>query len=216
MSIKDTARTIVCYGDSNTWGAIPKSDDRLPRSVCWPSVLQKLLGDDYEVINEGLSGRTLVAHDPANPHRTGITHLASILRTHEPIGMFIIMLGTNDINSRHNLEAKDISDHLAKTIKFIQVEQERSKTKFEILVICPPTPVQPDNGKIDEGMKKWPEIYQQLPRLFKEVAEKNDCIFMNAGDYITSSKVDGYHLDAESHIKLAEAIGRIVKDRLKN
>ena len=49
---KDSSKTILCYGDSNTWGVIPKSIFRHPRSVRWPAVLQNLLGDDYEVISE--------------------------------------------------------------------------------------------------------------------------------------------------------------------
>lgn len=57
--IKTSAKTILCYGDSNTWGNVPSSFLRYPRDVRWPAVLQNLLGEDYEVISEGLCGRTL-------------------------------------------------------------------------------------------------------------------------------------------------------------
>jgi lysophospholipase L1-like esterase len=38
MNTNDSAKTIVCYGDSNTWGSVPRSDateikTRYPRSV---------------------------------------------------------------------------------------------------------------------------------------------------------------------------------------
>src|SRR5688572_27059842 len=119
MNIKDSAKTIVCYGDSNTWGRIP-GGARYPRSVRWTGVLQNLLGEEYEVINEGLSARTLVAVDPQNPERTGITHLKSILLTHKPVDAIIVMLGINDIKSRFNLTANDIASHLEQTINLIK------------------------------------------------------------------------------------------------
>jgi len=207
MSIKDTAKTILCFGDSNTWGARPDSDERYPRSVRWPSVLQKLLSDDYEVINEGLVGRTLVANDPAKPYRTGVTHLTALLKTHEPVDLIIIMLGTNDVKVMYNLSDDDIAEHLEQTIKLIREEKE----SLPIIVVCPPAPVTPKEGEIDSRMARAPEIFKILPKLFKEVSEKSGCIFLNAGDYISSSYVDGYHLDAEAHVKLASAIRDIIK-----
>ncbi len=79
MDIKDSAKTIVCYGDSNTWGAIPRSNDRYPRSSRWTDILQKLLGGDYEVINEGLCGRTFAVSNDLKPHKSGINYLQIIL-----------------------------------------------------------------------------------------------------------------------------------------
>ncbi|MDP3962781.1 MAG: GDSL-type esterase/lipase family protein, partial [bacterium] len=107
--LKDSAKTILCYGDSNTWGAIPSAGQRYPRSVRWTGVLQNLLGDDYEVLSEGLCGRTFVASDPAKSHRIGITHLQALLETHDPIDFLIIMLGTNDVKSTYNLSPEDIA-----------------------------------------------------------------------------------------------------------
>lgn len=49
--------TILCYGDSNTWGPDLANGGRLPRSERWPGILEKELGDGYAVIEEGLSGR---------------------------------------------------------------------------------------------------------------------------------------------------------------
>jgi len=75
MQIKDSAKTIVCFGDSNTWGMMPRANKRYPRSMRWTNILQKLLGEEYEVVNEGLCGRTFVATDITRPQVTGITHL---------------------------------------------------------------------------------------------------------------------------------------------
>lgn len=198
--IKDSAKTILCYGDSNTWGADPKTGDRHPRSIRWPYILQSLLGDDYEVISEGLPGRTLVAEDPGKPHRTGITHLKAMIESVHPVDLIIVMLGTNDIKTIYNLSAEDIASHLDQTLKLIESKSEKT------LVICPAQTVVPESGEVDPRMVRAPEILSKIPELFKEVAEKNSCSYLNAGDFITSSKVDGYHLDPEAHQKLAEVI----------
>jgi len=47
-------KTIVCFGDSNTWGYVPGSDgERFGRDVRWPARLATALGGVAEVIPEG-------------------------------------------------------------------------------------------------------------------------------------------------------------------
>ena len=44
-------KSILCYGDSNTWGFISGSDHmRYGDTERWPKVLANLLGDKYEII----------------------------------------------------------------------------------------------------------------------------------------------------------------------
>ena len=65
-------RQILCYGDSNTWGADPADDTRrFAWPARWPGVLQRELGDDWHVVEEGLGGRTTVYDDPSMLHRSG-------------------------------------------------------------------------------------------------------------------------------------------------
>jgi hypothetical protein len=54
---------IVAFGDSNTWGYDPATGGRFPRAQRWTNVLQRELGADFEVIAEGLNGRTTVHDD---------------------------------------------------------------------------------------------------------------------------------------------------------
>jgi lysophospholipase L1-like esterase len=202
----DKAKTILCFGDSNTWGNVPRSDERYPRGVRWPSKLQELLGDEYEVISEGLCGRTLVVVDPKKPHRSGISYLQACLESHDPIDLMIIMLGSNDVKTTFNLEAKDIAVHLEQVIRLVRDKNMELTKQPKILVICPPSVIIPHTKDLDGRMVRGPEIFKILPTLYKDVAKRTDCFFMNAGDYISSSLVDGYHLDADAHIKLAEII----------
>lgn len=58
-------RTILCFGDSNTWGNIPGSFNprtglckRYERAKRWTGVLQRELGENNHVIEEAINGRT--------------------------------------------------------------------------------------------------------------------------------------------------------------
>jgi len=206
MITSESVKTILCYGDSNTWGYVPTTDTRYPRDVRWPGALQNLLGQGFDVISEGLCGRTLVAEDPKKPHRTGITHLKAILESADPVDLIIVMLGTNDIKSTYNLSAQQIAAHLEQTIELIRDPKNEVEKVPEILIICPSPVLIPANGNLDPRMQRGVEISRELPALYKNVAEKYACQFMNAGDFVSFGLIDGYHFDAESHLKLATAI----------
>jgi lysophospholipase L1-like esterase len=200
MNTNDSAKTIVCYGDSNTWGRVPKAG-RYPRSLRWTGALQNLLGDGYEVVSEGVGGRTFVVPDLENPWRTGITHLKSILRNNIPIDLMIIMLGTNDIKTRFNLEAEDIAQHLQQTIDLIRTEDVK-----HILIVCPADIVTPDTGIPDPRFIGSSDKIKKMSSLFNEIAKKNGCGFVDAGKYIAPSTIDGLHYGPDAHAKLAEIL----------
>ena len=99
-------RTILCYGDSNTWGYVPQSPaeknltiQRYPRHIRWPGILQNLLGEKFHVVEEGLNSRTTNLDYPIPPDRNGKTYLPSCLYTHAPIDLVILALGGNDLKN---------------------------------------------------------------------------------------------------------------------
>ena len=201
---KDSSKTILCYGDSNTWGNIPNSDFRYPRSVRWPSVLQTLLGDDYEVISEGLCGRTLKS-EIANPEKNGINYILPCILSHEPLDFVVIMLASNDVKDKYGLSANDIAKNLKETISIIKSADIDNVENLKILIICPPEVIVSEKG-LDERYKEGIEKFKKLPELYKKVALETNSSFLNASDYISSSKIDGLHFDAEAHLKLADVV----------
>ena len=62
---------ILCIGDSNTHGLCTDPSEnadhgsRYNEEERWTCLLQKALGEEYLVIEEGQSGRTCVYEDPA-------------------------------------------------------------------------------------------------------------------------------------------------------
>lgn len=207
MNTNPNAKVILCFGDSNTWGNIPRTDQRYPADIRWPGVLQNLLGDNFEVVEEGLCGRTFVAEHVGKPWKTGITHLKAILNSHEPLHEIIVMLGTNDVKDRYKLSAFDIAQHLQQTIDLVHTEAKDTR----IIVICPPAIVVPYDGVLEDKIKRGVEIFKELPALFKEVARVNNCLYIDAGDYISLENSDGFHLDQEAHAKLGERIAQLIK-----
>lgn len=212
MNTNPNAKVIVCYGDSNTWGDVPNEERRYASNVRWPGVLQDILGNDYEVVNEGLCGRTFKVIEPGKEHRSGIDHLRSILQTNEPTDLVTIMLGTNDLKNTFGLSAEEIAHHLRETIEFIQNEKTGpNESAPQILIICPTPVATPINGDLDERMIGAHETSLKLPPLYKKVAEEFGCLYLNAGDFISLENTDGYHLAEKDHKALGEKVAEIVK-----
>ena len=121
--------TILCYGDSNTYGYNPVNGLRYPKDVRWTGVLQKLLGEQYAVIEEGCNGRTTVFEDIAEPWKAGLGYLKPCLNTHKPIDFVIMMLGSNDLKRMFHASAKEIADgaeHLPGHLMRMQLNVQRS------------------------------------------------------------------------------------------
>ena len=116
-------KTIVFYGDSNTFGTNPAftgeidSPFRWDKKIRWTGKLQKLLGDGYDVIEEGLGGRTTAWEDQATEGRNGLNSIFSVLQTHEPIDLVVIMLGTNDLKEVYGASPMEIGRGLESLLR---------------------------------------------------------------------------------------------------
>ena len=100
-------KTILCFGDSNTFGYVPGTGGRYAREVRWPCRMAQILGEGYEVVAEGLSGRTTVFSDYIEPYRAGIEQIVPIVQSHAPDAL-VVMLGTNDTKTRYHVCAQEI------------------------------------------------------------------------------------------------------------
>ena len=204
-------KTILCYGDSNTWGADPRTNARYARDVRWTGVLRNALGDGYLIIEAGQNGRTTVWDDPIERHKNGAKHLPVCLETHYPLDLVIIMLGTNDLKKRFSLLPGDIARGAGVLVDIVQ------KSAFgpdggppQVLLIAPPplAKLSPATYMFEGGVKKS----RKMGDWFRQVAEEYGCHFLDAGQVVVSSKVDGVHLDPEEHEKLGKALADLVRD----
>jgi len=206
-------KTILCYGDSNTWGYIPGSrEKRHPRNVRWTGVLQQLLGDDYYVIEEGLNGRTTCFDDPTWPGRNGYKTLYNTLESNYPIDLIVIMLGSND--AKHWLPGVpqacgEAMEQYAKMIRKGGYGPDGKEP--EILLVAPlnilPCFTSPNFDKVGSI-----EFVKQLPYHYKRYAEALDLHFWDASPVTLPDEADGLHMNAEGHKAFAGAIQKVILD----
>jgi lysophospholipase L1-like esterase len=215
---------IVAYGDSITYGWIPNANPPSTRygpEDRWPGALQKELGNNYQVIEEGLDGRTTDALDPGSPisgaQLDGSAYLPACLASHLPVDLVIIMLGTNDLKPVFNRTPLRIALGAAHLIELVNTLNGGVGTSYKnpkVLLICPP----PLNPEIEKGpvfgqmFKGGVEKSQQLPELYEAVAKMGGADFLNAGSVVSTDGVDGLHLTAESERKLGAAVAAKVKE----
>lgn len=211
-------KTILCYGDSNTWGYIPGSAARYARHQRWTGVLQHELGGDFVVIEEGLNSRTTVLDDPTKPFKNGKEYLIPCLDSHAPLDLVILMLGTNDLKHRFGMSAFDIGANVATLLGLVkQSTCSCSGGAPQVLLMAPP-PV----GKLTVvGSTNFPEIFRgaeekskMLGRIYKKFALEAGVAFLDTSEVIGSSDVDGVHFEADNHRKLGEALAKRVKQLL--
>ena len=136
---------ILCFGDSNTHGYCADPNDsadgelgRFNEEERWTCLLQQYLGYEYLVIEEGLSGRTTVFDVPLHEGLSGIDYLSPCLRSHSPIDLLIIMLGTNDSKERFSANAYAIGKGMERLILSAKNTDCWAKSEPNILVVCPP------------------------------------------------------------------------------
>jgi lysophospholipase L1-like esterase len=206
-----TEKTVLCYGDSITWGYNPANQDRIPSNERWPGVLGKGLGHNYRVIEEGLNGRTTVWDDPLNHgFKNGLKYLIPCLDTHKPVDLCILLLGTNDMKKRFSLSAIEIARGIMVLVNVIQKSETGPKMMPpKILLMTPPYV-----SKLSSFSEEFENAYQisrKLPELYSQIASDYGCEFLDTSQIIVASDLDGVHPDLNNHIKL----GKVVLDKVK-
>jgi lysophospholipase L1-like esterase len=209
-------KTVLCFGDSNTFGTAtaPRPDGRYGPDERWPGVLRAALGAGWSVVEAGLPGRTTVHADPIEgPWMDGSAYLLPCLRSHRPLDIVVIMLGTNDLKARFTVPAGDIAGGIGVLLQIVKrAEAARDGGIPSMLVICPPTILENFGERSDfaDMFAGGREKSLRLPPLYRAVATEHGAAFLNAGELIACSAFDGIHLDADAHAKLGAAVAEIV------
>jgi lysophospholipase L1-like esterase len=203
-------KTIVCFGDSNTWGYDPATKDRFPRDVRWTGVLRRELGEGYLVIEEGLNGRTTVWDDPIEGHKNGKEYLIPCLETHRPIDLVVLMLGVNDLKKRFSVSAFDIAHSVGVLLDVIAKSVAGPAGAAPKVLPMVPAPV----GRLTEFAEMFEGAEEKSRRLsehYRRVAEEYGCPLLDTGEVIVSSGLDGIHFEASEHRKLGVAVAERVR-----
>lgn len=199
--------TVVCYGDSNTHGADPATMSRFPRDVRWPGVVAGLLAGRAHVVEEGLNGRTTTWEDPFEAGRNGRAYLLPCLRSHAPVAVVVIMLGTNDLKAIHRLDAAMVAQGAGSVVDAARESLAGPGGRPPAVLLVAPPPL----GRTTIAAELWGfgaarETSRRLAPLYREVATQSGAAFLDAGALVAVDPADGVHLGAAAHRVLGEAI----------
>lgn len=208
-------RTILCFGDSNTYGAVPTlgrgGGHRFAPDRRWPGVMRRQLGSGWEVIEEGHPSRTTVRDDPIEGgHKNGLKALPILLESHMPIDLVILMLGTNDLKHRFASTASDIADSIEILARAIQRSEAGPAGAEPALIIVSPAPMQ-EVDRFAEMFLGGAVKSRQLSGFIRDVARRTGATFVDAGTLVESSSIDGIHLDSDAHRILGLELARVVQ-----
>lgn len=203
-------KTVLCYGDSITWGTNPADGARLPFEERWTGVLQAGLAPGVRVVDEGLPGRTTNWDSPFLADRNGGKTLPLALETHAPIDVFVLLLGTNDLWTRFNFQASDIAASSMSLIWTVQRSMAGPGGAAPGILLIAPPPL----GVLSPFMKLFydgrQKVSRQLGAEYKKVSAIAGCGFLDAGKIVKPSRADGVHPDASAHKKLGLAVKNAV------
>ena len=201
---------IVCFGDSLTWGFNPERFARFDENKRWTGVLQKLLGENFKVIEEGQNGRTIATDDPSGGEKNGIKYIIPCIESQKPLDFLIIMLGTNDMQRQFSYSAANIAGEMELFLEKVQAYNRfQLEDKMKVLLISPPKIKKPLSGAWTDALFDFNsaiKIRDALPLLYNGIAKKFGCDFLDAGEIVEASTVDGIHLDSENQIKLGKEV----------
>jgi lysophospholipase L1-like esterase len=206
-------KSVLCYGDSLTWGVDADNRTRHAYENRWPSVLQKALGHGVRVIAEGLNGRTTIYDDfSADSDRNGARILPTILHSHAPIDLVILFLGANDLKPVFANNAVIVGRGIKRLVEIVRHQTWPVETEGpEILIVSPPPLCETDDpvlgpmfaGRIDES--------HMLASVYADLADELGCGFFDAGSVARTTPVDGIHMDADNTRAVGKGLEPIIR-----
>lgn len=210
------SKTIICYGDSNTHGYNSSNMGRFTEEERFPCLLSDMLGSDYLVREEGLSGRTTSFDDPLFEGLNGFSLIYPCLLTHEPVDLLIVMLGTNDVKERFSATPENIAKGMERLVTKALSTKEAWRNEPNVLIVAPP-PIQDgyqNTSVFGEMGRCCVEKSEALAPLYKDVAERLGCHFLDAGSIpgISMYPYDHMHLSLESHRLLARELAAVIPE----
>ena len=212
-------KTILCYGDSLTYGANPVAGGaRHDWADRWPHALGAGLGDGVRIVAEGLGGRTTVHDDwGANADRNGARLLPTMLSSHSPLDMVIIMLGTNDLKPFLGRTAAEAGRGMVRLVEIVRGHYAGTRAaEPKIVLVAPPPMVETANDDMmgHFGGSAVIEESKRFAAAYRRRASEQGVAFFDAGTAAKADPADGVHLDAANTRAIGEGLVPLVRELL--
>lgn len=217
-------KTVVCFGDSNTWGAgvftgtVPRHDYQHRWTTILQNTLSEIHGENtYRVIDNGVGGRTVATDSPTHGDAlNGFKNLPAMIWAHYPIDTLVIMLGTNDVTDQYALSPQQITAHMMQLVTCAIHWHTVQNPTFDtvgsmphIILICPAF-IQDTSMPCIETQESMKEKSRALRPLYKSLAHSMGLTFLDANAVVTACNGDGVHWDIDSHKKFGEYLAPFI------
>lgn len=207
-------KTVMVYGDSQTWGRKPGVAERMHFDQRWTSIMARRLGDGVHVIVEALNGRTTCRDEPWKPWRNGAAHLDMLLACHAPLDLVVIALGCNDLQWHQHLGAyESMLGAQVLLEKVLNWRGEPAGPPPRAFLLAPPRVTAPA-GPLSEKFRGAPEKSDEQQRLYRQLAAELGVPFFSMAEVAEPSPIDGIHLDEAGQAALGEAMAPRVAEVL--
>ena len=212
-------KRVLFFGDSNTWGFIPANGNRFAEDIRWPSVVGTMLSDHIVAVEDAISGRITNLDKSSLPHRNALTKLPYSLAAHAPLDLVVLCIGTNDLKHTDIHGACNGLESLINCLETAEAELPLPKDAPNFpnglkLLIIAPIQLHPEieTRRPDSKLQFAYEESLKFSEHFRTVAEKHNAWFLDAAQYAQPSIKDCIHMDAGSHLALAEAVTAKIRE----
>lgn len=203
-------KNILCFGDSNTWGYDPSTQTRFSKDIRWTGVLQQLLGSKYNIIEEGLNGRTTNVNEKQDhglgyfrPFRSAMDLLSVLIETNSPLDLIIVMLGTNDLKTNFNQSSEMIAKNMRLVCESI-INNDYFQTKSIILVS--PSHINEESPNLLDSFIGTTQASQSFSNSYRKISDDLNLYFVDASESVKTNKIDGLHWDSKQHSDFANSL----------
>lgn len=209
-------KNILCFGDSNTWGYDPSTQTRFSKDIRWTGVLQQLLGSKYNIIEEGLNGRTTNVNEKQDhglgyfrPFRSAMDLLSVLIETNSPLDLIVVMLGTNDLKTNFNQSSEMIAKNMRLVCESI-INNDYFQSKSIILVS--PTHINEESPNLLDSFIGTTQASQSFSNSYRKISDDLNLYFVDASESVKTNKIDGLHWDSKQHSDFANSLfNKIIK-----
>ncbi|MBP3409279.1 MAG: sialate O-acetylesterase [Bacteroidaceae bacterium] len=202
MAIAQEKIKVACVGNSVTYGYGHKN----PAETSYPTQLQQLLGEEYEVRNFGHSGATLLnkGHRPY----TKLPEYKAALEFAPDI--VVIHLGLNDTDPRNwpNYRDEFFGDYTGIIDSFRKAHPDGNPK----IIVCRMTPIFHWHRRFKSGTRDW---YWQIQEKIEEIAQHENLELVDLSRYLYSRPdlmPDALHPDAEGAAIIAKQVYQAITD----
>ena len=207
-------KTILFFGDSNTWGYDPRGiwDDRYPEEVRWVDRLRQRPeascadGHDWNICSEepgaevpgwdihsdGMNGRRIPVTEAENEYA------AAVFNALPPGSIFAPMLGTNDLLEHTIPSPERVEKRMENWIRRLQP----LRPDVAWILITPPS-MGSENSQ-DLTLARFHLAAKKLAGRYQKLADRYGMYFIDTTAWQIPLAYDGVHFSEDGHLRFAE------------